>query len=325
MTINAQSSSIMSVLVLGAGTDYALLIVARYREEMHREVDKYVAMRNALASAGPAVFASAATVIAALFCLSIAKVNGTSGLGPLGALGVFCAALSMLTLLPALLLIFGRRAFWPFVPHTPETRPRAEGGAARRVERAAHCCAAVGACLVVAVLLPLSILSALVRKLVRHAVGRLACWTDRSSRPTSCAASSTSTSWTRRTACGSASAIAWPSARRGPPSAPWRSCCVMCLGLTFFSTDLTTNDGYTHKVESVEGEELLAKSFPAGSSAPTDIIVARAGGRRSGVRRGREGATACRPCRRRSRRARTAACCCRRRSTRRPTRPRRST
>ena len=69
------------------------------------------------------MFASAATVIAALFCLSLARVNGTSGLGPLGALGVFCAALSMLTLLPALLLIFGRRAFWPFVPHTPETRP----------------------------------------------------------------------------------------------------------------------------------------------------------------------------------------------------------
>ena len=131
VTINGQSSAIMSILVLGAGTDYALLIVARYREEMHREVDKYVAMRNALISAGPAVFASAATVIAALFCLSIARVNGTSGLGPLGALGVFCAALSMLTLLPALLLIFGRRAFWPFVPHTPTTRPTPEGLTAR--------------------------------------------------------------------------------------------------------------------------------------------------------------------------------------------------
>ena len=131
VTINGQSSAIMSILVLGAGTDYALLIVARYREEMHREVDKYVAMRNALISAGPAVFASAATVIAALFCLSIARVNGTSGLGPLGALGVFCAALSMLTLLPALLLIFGRRAFWPFVPHTPTTRPTFEGADAR--------------------------------------------------------------------------------------------------------------------------------------------------------------------------------------------------
>ena len=80
-------------------------------------------MRTALASAGPAIFASALTVIAALLCLLIAKVNGTSGLGPIAAIGIACAALSMLTLLPALLTIFGRRAFWPFVPHTPETAP----------------------------------------------------------------------------------------------------------------------------------------------------------------------------------------------------------
>ncbi len=118
VTINGQSSSIMSVLVLGAGTDYALLIAARYREELHRTDDRHDAIRAAMSSAGPAVFASAATVIAALLCLTIAKVNGTAGLGPIGALGVACAAISMLTLLPALLTIFGRRAFWPFVPHT---------------------------------------------------------------------------------------------------------------------------------------------------------------------------------------------------------------
>jgi RND superfamily putative drug exporter len=122
-TINGQSSAIMSILVLGAGTDYALLLVARYREELHHTTDRHEAMRAALASAGPAIFASAATVIAALLCLMIADVNGTAGLGPIGALGIFCAALSMLTLLPALLTIFGRRAFWPFVPHTAQTAP----------------------------------------------------------------------------------------------------------------------------------------------------------------------------------------------------------
>ncbi len=79
VTINGQSSSIMSVLVLGAGTDYALLLVARYREELHHTTDKHVAMRTALESAGPAIFASALTVVAALLCLVIAKVNGTSG------------------------------------------------------------------------------------------------------------------------------------------------------------------------------------------------------------------------------------------------------
>src|ERR671915_293951 len=120
VTINGQSSAIMSIMVLGAGTDYALLIVARYREELHHTLDRHEAMRAAITSAGPAVFASAATVIAALLCLSIAKVNGTSGMGPIVAMGVACAALSMLTLLPALLTIFGRRAFWPFVPHSTQ-------------------------------------------------------------------------------------------------------------------------------------------------------------------------------------------------------------
>ena len=136
VTINGQSSSIMSILVLGAGTDYALLIVARYREELHHTEDRHEAMQAAMTSAGPAVFASAATVIAALLCLTIAKVNGTSGLGPIGAMGVACAAISMLTLLPALLTIFGRRAFWPFVPHTQEL-DRADGRGAER-RRPAH-------------------------------------------------------------------------------------------------------------------------------------------------------------------------------------------
>src|SRR5829696_6996235 len=91
VTINGQSSSIMSVLVLGAGTDYALLLVARYREELHHTEDKHEAMRTALTSAGPAIFASALTVIAALLCLTLAKVNGTAGLGPIAAIGIACA------------------------------------------------------------------------------------------------------------------------------------------------------------------------------------------------------------------------------------------
>src|SRR6201999_2669645 len=169
VTINGQSSSIMSVLVLGAGTDYALLLVARYREELHHTTDKYKAMGTALESAGPAIFASAATVIAALLCLMIAKVNGTSGLGPIAAIGIACAALSMLTLLPALLTIFGRRAFWPFVPHTEETAPTraaisdrarrhiVEGSGAGALARV------VLACLAVLVTLPLVLLNWLLR------------------------------------------------------------------------------------------------------------------------------------------------------------------
>ncbi|HVF79295.1 MAG TPA: MMPL family transporter [Solirubrobacteraceae bacterium] len=117
VTVNGQSSSILSILVLGVGTDYALLLVARYREELRNHEDKHEAMALALGTAGPAIFASGMTVIAALLCLTLADVNGTSGLGPIGALGVAVAMLAMLTLLPAWLVIWGRRAFWPRVPH----------------------------------------------------------------------------------------------------------------------------------------------------------------------------------------------------------------
>ncbi|HEX2293087.1 MAG TPA: MMPL family transporter, partial [Gaiellaceae bacterium] len=114
--INGQTGGILLVLVFGAGTDYALLLTARYREELLRVEDKHEAMAIALRKAGPAIVASAGTVIAALLCLSLAQVNSVSGLGPVGAMGVAVAAAAMLTVLPVLLLIGGRRAFWPFVP-----------------------------------------------------------------------------------------------------------------------------------------------------------------------------------------------------------------
>jgi RND superfamily putative drug exporter len=116
VVVNGQTGGILLVLVFGAGTDYALLLTARYREELERVEDKYAAMRVALRQGGPAIVASAGTVIAALLCLSLARVNSTAGLGPIAAMGVAIAAVAMLTLLPALLLIGGRRAFWPFVP-----------------------------------------------------------------------------------------------------------------------------------------------------------------------------------------------------------------
>jgi RND superfamily putative drug exporter len=116
VTVNGQSSAILSILVLGAGTDYALLLVARYREELRRHADRHDAMAVALRSAGPAIFASGLTVIAALLCLTLAEVNGTAGLGPIGAIGIAVAMVAMLTLLPALLVIFGRWIFFPFIP-----------------------------------------------------------------------------------------------------------------------------------------------------------------------------------------------------------------
>ena len=116
LTVNAQSAGILSVLVLGAGIDYALLVVARYREELHRYEDRHEAMAHALHRAAPAIVASGATVVIGLLCLLFAQMNSTAGLGPVGAAGIVIALLMMLILLPALLVIFGRWVFWPFIP-----------------------------------------------------------------------------------------------------------------------------------------------------------------------------------------------------------------
>ncbi len=287
VTINGQSSAIMSIMVLGAGTDYALLIVARYREELHDTLDRHEAARAAMASAGPAVFASAATVIAALLCLSIAKVNGTSGMGPIVAMGVACAALSMLTLLPALLTIFGRRAFWPFVPHTPDwelAKQLPSGGVGRRIvdgPTVAATLPVIGAALLVLILLPLVLLNAALRGLVALVTAGRAKFPSLIVGPLDRAvfkpyevrrtkhehlADATHGFWKRvgdrvaqgprRVAIGSVAVLL-----------------VLCAGLFFFSTDLTTNDSYRTEVESVEGQDLLAQSFPSGASLPADVIV----------------------------------------------------
>jgi RND superfamily putative drug exporter len=116
LTVNAQSSGILTVIVFGAGTDYALLLVARYREELRRHEDRHEAMAFALHRAGPAIFASGATVIAGMLCLLVATMNSTKGLGPVAAIGVAVGLLVMLTLLPALLVVCGRWIFWPVRP-----------------------------------------------------------------------------------------------------------------------------------------------------------------------------------------------------------------
>jgi putative drug exporter of the RND superfamily len=116
VTVTGQSGGILPVLVFGAGTDYALLMVSRYREELRRHEDKHDAIRLTLRRTSPVILASGGTVIAALLTLSLAEVTGTAGLGPIGAMGIAMAMIAMLTLLPALLTVFGRKAFWPFIP-----------------------------------------------------------------------------------------------------------------------------------------------------------------------------------------------------------------
>ncbi|MEU4830922.1 MMPL family transporter [Streptosporangium sp. NPDC023615] len=130
ITVSSVAVSLLMVLVIGAGTDYALLVVARYREELRGHADRHEAMATALRRAGPAVLASAATVIAALLCLVVAELNSTRGLGPVSAVGVASAMLAMMTLLPAVMVVFGRWIFWPLVPrHDPDAvRPPADRG-----------------------------------------------------------------------------------------------------------------------------------------------------------------------------------------------------
>ena len=127
LTVNAQSASILTVLVVGAGTDYALLLVARYREELRLHADRHEAMTEAVHRAGPAVLASGGTVILGMLCLLAADMNSTRGLGPVAAIGIAVTLAVLMTLLPALLVICGRWVFWPVRPSLGSPEPSATG------------------------------------------------------------------------------------------------------------------------------------------------------------------------------------------------------
>jgi putative drug exporter of the RND superfamily len=200
LTVNGQSGGILTVLVFGAGTDYALLLVARYREELHRHPDPHRAMAAALRRAGPVLLASAATVIAGLLCLLAADMNNTRSLGPVGALGIACALLAMTTLLPALLVLCGRWLFWPRIP-----RP----GSPLQPER---------------------------------------------------------TVWAR---------VGGRIARR--PRAVWIATAVvlaaLATGAIGMRTGIPGEDAYTTTPESIAGQQLLARHYPAGAAAPAEVTA----------------------------------------------------
>ena len=114
--VNGQSQGILSVLVLGAGTDYALLLISRYREELHHHSTPVGAMRAAYKGTFEPIVASGATVALGLLVLLLSDLSGNRGLGPIGAIGVAVAVITMVTLLPAFLVLFGRWIFWPRIP-----------------------------------------------------------------------------------------------------------------------------------------------------------------------------------------------------------------
>ena len=127
LTVNGQSDGILVVLVIGASTDYALLLIARYREELRRHADRHEAMAVALRRAGPAIIASGLTVVTGMLCLLAAESNDISGLGPVAAVGIAVGLIAMITLLPALLVVFGRWLFWPVRPGYGTAEPTSRG------------------------------------------------------------------------------------------------------------------------------------------------------------------------------------------------------
>jgi putative drug exporter of the RND superfamily len=138
LVVNDLSAFLLTVLVFGAGTDYALLLVARYREELRRHGDRHEAMAQALHRAGPAITASASTVALSLLCFLVAELNSGKSLGPVTALGIALGLGVMLTLLPALLVIFGRWIFWPVRPTLGSPEPTEDGVWARIGARVAR-------------------------------------------------------------------------------------------------------------------------------------------------------------------------------------------
>ena len=125
--LNGQTQGILDVLVLGAATDYALLLIARYREELHQHQSRFEAMKVALRGVVEPIIASGSTVIAGLMVLLLSDLSSNRGLGPVGSIGIASSMLAVLTLLPALLIVFGRWIFWPKIPRFGDVDEKLSG------------------------------------------------------------------------------------------------------------------------------------------------------------------------------------------------------
>lgn len=125
--LNGQTQGILDVLVLGAATDYALLLIARYREELHQYQSRFEAMKIALRGVVEPIIASGSTVIAGLMVLLLSDLSSNRGLGPVGSIGIASSMLAVLTLLPALLIVFGRWIFWPKIPRFGDVDEKLSG------------------------------------------------------------------------------------------------------------------------------------------------------------------------------------------------------
>jgi RND superfamily putative drug exporter len=264
MVVNDQSQYILGILVIGAGTDYALLLVARYREELRRHEDRHEAMAVALHRSAPAIIASAATVVIGLMCLAFADLNSTASLGPVLAVGVAVTLLVMVTFLPAMLVICGR---WVFGPRTDGRRPWSRAAASML---GGGIVAAVlggvlgGAGIVLAILGGLSAFLGLLM-LVQVGIER---WTSVHSRPDFGSVEPTSNGlWAK---VGS---------RIAPrPRAVWAVTATVlalaCLGL--FKLDahgLKTEDSFTQTFDSVTAQQLIFAHGLADNSNTVQVVA----------------------------------------------------
>ncbi|WP_231601140.1 MMPL family transporter [Salinibacterium sp. SWN167] len=198
--LDASVTGILSVLVFGAGTNYALLLIARYRDELRLEEDRREAMSRALRGAGPAIIASGSTVVLALLTLVFAELQGNRALGIACATGVVIAMIFALVVLPAALVLFGRGLFWPYIP-----KFGTEGSAERGVW---------------------------------HKLGVLV-----SKKPVAVAI---------------LGAIVLG---------------ALSLGVPQIKIGLSQTESFTQVPEAVQGQELIADAFPAGSGSPASVIV----------------------------------------------------
>lgn len=206
--LSGQSQGILSILVVGAATDYALLLVSRYKEELHDHDSTWVAMKRAWRGAVEPIVASGATVILGLLCLLLSDLGNTSGLGPVGAIGIAGALVSALTFLPAVLLLFGRSIFWPAIPRLDHVHAQDKIG-------------------------------------TRGLWGRVASMVGQHPRRT----------WVLTLAGLLAAAAFLP---------------------TLKAEGITQSQIFLNEVESVTGQEVLAKHFPAGSGSPVQVVAPQA-------------------------------------------------
>jgi uncharacterized membrane protein YdfJ with MMPL/SSD domain len=246
LPLNQQVVAIMSILVFGAGTNYALFIVSRYREELQKDGDRWRCMRTTMSRVGPSIAGSAATTVVAMSALSFASFGSFRSLGPMLALSVLVVLFTGLFILPAIIVILGRWIFWPRDFLLPED----SGGKVLAV--------ALGITLLPLLLVSISSskLGGLIHRLMSSGDAR----SDEDNG-------------------------IWDRAGRLVSRRPWTVFSVTMLGIIIATTPSWTMipsfnflDGFPDDAESKIGYNMLAEAFPAGQLAPSQMLIESNGG-----------------------------------------------